>query len=186
MKYNLVIANHCISFLPQTHLHSGKTSINNQSVAINADFARQVVFLSQHLDCSERYVAAILHRVMVENPNMGPIYCLEAAIAEFHQRRRHLVDSLRFIFEAAETASMSGASPVYTRIDTFVRQELVPAVPVTGGEISLAYRIFKEIGSLENVVSKAQEAKQRAGSTSCDQGMWVLAITLSYLDYRIR
>jgi nuclear pore complex protein Nup205 len=145
--------------------------VNNQPVAVNPEFARQVIFLSQHLDCSERYVAGILHGVMAENPNVPPLNCLEVAIAEFHQRRRHLVDSLRYIFEAADAASTAEAPPVYLRMDVFVRQDLVPAVLVPGGESTLARKIFEEIKRLGKVISKAEEAKQNAGSTSYSQGM---------------
>jgi nuclear pore complex protein Nup205 len=107
---------------------------------------------------------------MAENPNIVSVNCLEVAIAEFHQRRRHLVDSLRYIFEAAEAASIGDAPPVYMRIDAFVRQDLIPPVSFPEGELSLAYRIFKEIENLGNVISKAHEAKQNAGSASRTQG----------------
>jgi Nuclear pore complex scaffold, nucleoporins 186/192/205 len=146
--------------------------VNHQLVAVNSAFARQVLFLSQRLDCSERYIADLLHVVMGENPNAGSINCLELTIAEFHRRRRHLVDVLRYILEAAEAASARDAPPVYARIDAFVRQNLIPAVMVSGGEITLANRIFCEIRDLGSVASTVQEERRGAGTTSSDQGSW--------------
>jgi len=146
-------------------VYLGKTVINGKPIAVNSDFARQVVFLSQQLECSERYVAGLLHAIMTENPNIGPVNCLELTIAEFHQRRRHLVDSLRYLFEAAEAGESSGASPMYMRIDTFVRVDLMSSVPPQDGT-SLAYKIFKEIENLGNAILKADAARKNAGSNT--------------------
>lgn len=147
----------------------GKTVVNGRSIRVNADFARLTIFLSQQLDCSEQYMAGILYTIMAENPNISPVSCVENAIAEFHERRRHLADSLRFLFEAAE-ASRSTDSEMYQRLDTFVRTELVQPQHVQGGEISMAYRIFKEIEDLGEVITRAYTARQNAGSNTVAPG----------------
>ena len=58
--------------------------VDGKPLTFNVDFAHQVLFLSQQLDCSEIYVAGLLHSVMTENPNIGSVECIEATVAEFH------------------------------------------------------------------------------------------------------
>jgi nuclear pore complex protein Nup205 len=142
---------------------SGKTVVNGRSVAVNADFARQVLFLSQQLDCSERYVAGVLHAIMSQNPNISPVSCIEAVVVEFHQRRRHLVDCLRYIFEAAELAEAGEVPRVFMRLDAFTRQHLIPAVhSPAGGDVSLASTILREMENLGNTITTVQGMKQNA------------------------
>jgi len=107
---------------------------------------------------------------MTENPNIGPVNCLEVTVAEFHQRRRHLADSLQYIFEAAEASAVSDSPILYARIDTFARQELISS-HITGSEMSLAHRIFSEIEKLGSTMSHVQAARQNAGSFSLNQGV---------------
>lgn len=144
----------------------GKTVIDGKSVTINQDFARQVLFLSQQLECSERYVAGLLNTIMSENPNIGPIKCIEFAITEFHQRRRYLADCLDYLFQAAQAAQSPNQSQVYTRIEIFLRTELIPPVPQQGGEITLAYRICREIEHLGDVIARADTARRGARSNT--------------------
>lgn len=150
----------------QQELRSGRITINGRSFAVNADFAQQAIFLAQQLKSSEKYIASILHSVMTENPNIGPVACIEATVVEFHQRRRHLVDCLRYIFEAAEMAELPDAPRLYKRLDAFSRQDLIPPTKGPGGEASLALRIFKELENLGNTVARAQQAKQCAVSNT--------------------
>lgn len=126
----------------QREIESGKPTINGKSTAVNGDFARQAIFLAQQLNCSEKYVAEVLHHVAIENPNISAVNSMELGLATFHQRRRHLVDSLRFLLEATEAAELPDAPVTYKRIARFVKGEvLVPA-----GEDSLASKIFKDLG----------------------------------------
>ncbi|KIJ60466.1 hypothetical protein HYDPIDRAFT_98637 [Hydnomerulius pinastri MD-312] len=147
----------------QRELQSGKITLNGKSLAVNADFAQQAIFLAQQLKCSEKYIASILHSIMVDNPNIGSVNSMEATVVEFHQRRRHLVDCLRYLFEAAELAQVPDAPRLYVRIEAYVRQELVKVV---GADVSLAHRIFNEIDALGTAVSQAQTAKQSAQSNT--------------------
>ncbi|KAH7909315.1 nucleoporin Nup186/Nup192/Nup205 [Hygrophoropsis aurantiaca] len=148
----------------QRELQSGKTIINGRSLAVNADFAQQAIFLGQQLGCSEKYVAGILHTVMTENPNINPVSCIESAIVEYHQRRRHLIDCLRFILEAAELAEVPDAPRMYSRLNAFVASELISESSTKG--ISLAHAILKQVESLGPVVAAAQAAKQGAPSNT--------------------
>lgn len=141
--------------------------VNGRSIAVNADFARQVLFLSQQLDCSERYVAGMLHTIMSQNPNIGSVSCIEAVIVEFHQRRRQLVDCLRYIFEAAELAEATDVPSIFVRLDAFTRRQLTPAVHApTGGDVTLALTIFREMENLGNDITKIQGMKQIAVSNT--------------------
>ncbi|KAG8215255.1 hypothetical protein J3R82DRAFT_8809, partial [Butyriboletus roseoflavus] len=150
----------------QRELHSGKIAINGRSLAVNADFAQQALFLAQHLRCSEKYIASILHTIMSDSPNISPVNLIEATIVEFHLRRRHLVDCLCYLFEAAGLAQLPDSSRLYLRLEAFVRQELVPATKSAGADASLAFRIFKEIQSLGTAVAQAQAARQNAQSNT--------------------
>jgi hypothetical protein len=116
---------------------------------------------------------------MTENPNIGPVGCIEATVVEFHQRRRHLVDCLRYIFEAAELAESPDAPRLYKRLDAFARQDLVPPTKGPGEEVSLALRIFKELENLGNTVARAQQVKQCAASnTEAPSGECCLVVQL--------
>ncbi|KAI0744751.1 nucleoporin Nup186/Nup192/Nup205 [Earliella scabrosa] len=148
----------------QRELESGKIVINGRSVAVNADFARQAVFISQQLDCSERYVAGLLQDVMTHNPNLTQEQCVEAAIMEYHTRRRDIADCLGTILQAAERAETVDASPLNQRIDMFVRQQLLQPGGRTGAGLSLAMKLFQEIHNVGNALNKTQAARQNARS----------------------
>jgi nuclear pore complex protein Nup205 len=140
--------------------------VHGKALVINSDFARQVIFLSQQLDCSERYIAGLLQIITTENPNIGTLTSVEFTIAEFHQRRRYLVDCLRIIFDAALAAGGpdSSRSRMLFRIGVFVRQDLTSPSRVADGQMPLAHRVFKEIKHLGQVISEVQVAKQTASS----------------------
>ncbi|KAJ3995979.1 nucleoporin Nup186/Nup192/Nup205 [Lentinula boryana] len=166
----------------QKEIESGKTVINGKQVAVNSDFARQVVFLSQHLECSERYVASLLHYIMTQNPNVTPVSCLELAVAEFHARRRYLVDCLRYLLEAAEAAESSEAPSLYHHLDRYVRVDLIkPQSMPSGGEIPLAYRIFQEIENIGKVIVRADNTRRSAQTNTVfpQQGEVPLFVVLS-------
>ncbi|KAF9074489.1 nucleoporin Nup186/Nup192/Nup205 [Rhodocollybia butyracea] len=169
----------------QKEIESGKTTINGKQVAVNSEFARQVVFLSQQLECSERYIAGLLHSIMAQNPNVTPVSCLELAVAEFHLRRRHLVDCLRYLLEAAEAAQSSDAPPLYRHLEKYVRHDLAIPALAGGGEIPLAYRIFKEMENLGNVIARADNARKSAQTNTVipQQGTPSLGFDISNARY---
>ncbi|KAK7055118.1 nucleoporin Nup186/Nup192/Nup205 [Favolaschia claudopus] len=143
----------------QRELESGKTVLNGRPAAVNADFARQAVFLSQQLETSERYVAGVLHSVTAGNPNIQAVDCIEETIAEFHKRRRHLVDCLTYILEGAEAADPSSKASLLWRLWQFVDKDLLPPV---GSELTLAQRLVREVQNLGNLIAKADAARKGA------------------------
>ena len=110
---------------------------------------------------------------MTGNPNITPVSCIELTIANYHQRRRDLVDSLKFLLEATEVAESSEASPSYQRVAKFVKSELLTGTRGLPGDITLASQSFKEMENLEGLLVKAEAAKRNAGSNTvvpCGQG----------------
>lgn len=110
-------------------------------------------------------MAGVLHHVMLDNPNIGPVQCMELTVATFHQRRRDLVDSLRFLLEATEASELPDASIVYQRLGTFVKAELLPGSR-SGSEPTMARKVFKEIEQLDVLIGKADTARKNAGSNT--------------------
>ncbi|KAF5375401.1 hypothetical protein D9615_007995 [Tricholomella constricta] len=162
----------------QKEIESGRTIIDGKQVAVNSDFARQAIFLSQQLDCSERYVAGLLYNVMAENPNIDPIHCLEVTIAEFHQRRRDLVDCLDLLFKAFEAAEAPNPPSIVQHLAEFVNNQLICGIKQEDDVFGL--RIFKAIDSLEAVLVNADNARKNAGSTTVLAQGPQASITLGY------
>ncbi|CAL1713365.1 unnamed protein product [Somion occarium] len=146
----------------QRELESGKITIRGRSTAVNTDFARQAIFVSEQLDVSERYIAEIMYEVTLSVPNFSPERLVEQTLLNFHIRRRHIADCLRFLFEAAELSERPDAPPLFHRLNTFLRQNLLP--PPKPQEAPLATKLFKEIENLEVNMSKTLNARQNAGS----------------------
>ena len=161
---------------------TGKIVLNGRSVAVNADFAKQAVFISQQLDCSERYVAGLLQDVMTHNPNLSQAQCIEAAIMEYHTRRREIAECLGTILQAAERAETADASPLQQRLDMFVRQQLLNIGGRAGAGLSLAMKVFQEIHNVGNALNKAQVARQNAKSETIppSQGTFPVCSHRSY------
>ncbi|KAK2465538.1 hypothetical protein APHAL10511_002430 [Amanita phalloides] len=145
-------------------VESGRITIDGRKVAVNADFARQVVFLSEQLECSERYVASLLQSVMAENPNIPPVSCLEATVTQFHQRRRHLVDSLRYLFEASDAAERTELGSTFRRLEKFVYSELAEYMDPAGG--SIATKIYREMDRIDGQLLKALTTRRNAVSNT--------------------
>lgn len=123
------------------------------------------MFLSEQLECSERYIASLLQSVMAENPNITPINCIEVTVAQFHQRRRHIVDSLRYLLEAADVAEKSEAGSTFRRLEQFVRLELIDQGSARHGD-SLPTKIFKEVECIDGQFTRALAARRNAVSNS--------------------
>ncbi|EIN05826.1 hypothetical protein PUNSTDRAFT_137309 [Punctularia strigosozonata HHB-11173 SS5] len=190
----------------QRELESGKTTIDGKTLAVNVDFARQAIFLSQHLECSERVVSALLHDVAVHNPNITPAECVEATLLEYHKRRRDLVDCLRYILEAAMVAENDEAPTLFKRLDVFVRQGLLPkdkapgqgsgALGTSQGATFFA-KLMNEVENLGKTIAQVEAAKQNAVSNTtipsqaqqgvnATLGADILSIRLSSLAYERR
>ncbi|TDL27118.1 hypothetical protein BD410DRAFT_714859 [Rickenella mellea] len=139
-------------------LESGKIQVNGRPLAVNSDFARQVAFLSQQLNCSERFCAGLLHTVLSENPNIDQVQAVEKSVVEFHHTRRDLADCLRFIFEAASVAQQGHASRLHVQLNEFARRHLITAE----GDKSLGNKVFAEIANLGDAITAAKAAVTNA------------------------
>ncbi|KAG6907715.1 hypothetical protein DXG01_007628 [Tephrocybe rancida] len=148
----------------QKEIESGRTVINGKNVAVNTDFARQSIFLSQQLDCSERYVAEVLYNVMSENPNIDTLHCLEVSIAHFHQRRRDLVDCVDLLIQAVHAASAPNPSSSILNLSEFVTNQLIYGIKQ--GDDLWGIRIFREVDGFDAVLSKADNTRKSAGSAT--------------------
>ncbi|PCH43029.1 hypothetical protein WOLCODRAFT_121398 [Wolfiporia cocos MD-104 SS10] len=145
----------------QRELESGKIQMHGRSVVVNPDFARQTIFISQQLDCSERYVAEILRDVMTDDPHLTPERAIESAILEFHRRRRDMADCLRYMLEAADAGQISCPTKLFSDVGDFVRQDLLDG---SAGSLTLPERLFQELYKLGDALGKAQTARQNARS----------------------
>ncbi|KAF7320904.1 Nucleoporin [Mycena chlorophos] len=145
----------------QRELESGKIALNGRTVAVNADFTRQVLFLAQQLEVSERYIASLMHAITTDAPNLEPVDLLEATVSLFHQRRRELAQCLGYLLQIAEAAEASNTPSVFTKIWDFVQRDLFP-VPSTPTQPSLSQRIVKELQNLGNAMAKADAARKGA------------------------
>ena len=167
-------------YLRRVNWHVGRITIDGRRVGVNEDFARQVMFLSEQLECSERYIASLLQSVMADNPNITPVNCIEVTVAQFHQRRRHIVDSLRYLLEAADVVEQSEAA-TFRRLQQFVRLELIDQGSTRHGD-SLSTKIFKEVERIDGQFTRALTARRNAVSNSTApsrQGMLYFPCVLS-------
>ena len=138
-------------------------------MVVNADFAKQAVFVAQQLECSERYTAGLLHTVLVQNPNVSPIDSIEHTLLEYHTYRRRFVDCLRYLFQAV-FLSLADSNPLYHQLANYVRYQLIPPSPTTKAHLTV--KILAHIQSLDHELSKIRTALQNAGSnTQINNGM---------------
>ncbi|KAH8115108.1 nucleoporin Nup186/Nup192/Nup205 [Phellopilus nigrolimitatus] len=175
----------------QREIESGRVVVDGHPLQVNAEFARQVAFISQQLNCSERYCAGFLHSVLTENPTINQIEAVEQAILAFHETRRELADCLRFVFEAADAAEKADALPVHARLNDFVKRQLVGST----SEGSVAYHIFAELNNSGAAIANARAAVTNAVSNTnvpgpqggnANLGHAVLAARLESLLYERR
>lgn len=136
--------------------------IDGRPIAVNAEFARQVAFLAQQLNCSERFLAGVLHTVLTDNPTIGQVQAVELVVIEYHRIRRDLADCLSFIFEAAVVAQKGYGPAVHGRVNEFAKRQLVGG----GADGSLAYRVFAELERLGTAIADARRAVTNAVSNT--------------------
>ena len=151
-------------------------------MAVNADFAKQAVFVAQQLECSERYAAGLLHTVLVHNPNVSPIDSIEYTLLEYHTYRRRFVDCLRCLFQAVFLSLTGDSNPLYHQLANYVRHQLIPPSPTTT-RAHLTAKILVHIQSLDQKLSNIQTAIRNAGSnTQINNGTstrtWCLNLTI--------
>ncbi|EPQ55766.1 hypothetical protein GLOTRDRAFT_115998 [Gloeophyllum trabeum ATCC 11539] len=166
-------------------LESGKIVVNGRQLAVNQDFCRQVLFLSEQLDASERYCAELLHAVETESPNLNAVAAVERAILLHHRRRRDLGECLRLIFEACEVADIQGSPRIYSAIRAFAREYVLPPRPdAKHDDLGLTHRIFNTLEALGTELAKAHNARQTATSNTVivpEPAQEVLDVRCEYL-----
>lgn len=133
-------------------------------MAVNADFAKQAVFVAQQLECSESYAAGLLHTVLVQNPNVSPIDSIELTLLEHHTYRRQFVDCLQYLFQAVFLSLSDDPNPLYHQLANYVRHQLI--TPPSATKKPLTANILARIQSLDQQLSKIQTAVQNAGSNT--------------------
>ena len=129
-------------------------------MAVNADFSRQVIFISQQLDCSEQYTAELLHDVMSHNPNLTGDRCVETTILEYHTRRRHVAECLKYVLDAAFASQQPDAPALYHRLEAFVREQMLNRP----GPSNFTEKLLNEVDSLTQTLNKVNVDRQNAGS----------------------
>ena len=75
---------------------------------MNQDFAQGVIFLSEQLECSEKYCAELLNRVSTREPNLDLLRRLELAVEEHHEKRHTILNILTRLLEALSTWRRAG------------------------------------------------------------------------------
>lgn len=143
----------------RTLIHfSGRIEIDGHPLTVNANFASQVKFIAQLLDCSERHCATLLHSVLSENPTINQVEAVEQSVLAYHRVRRELTDCLQFIFQAVEVAQNGSSIPTYIRINEYAQKQLI------GGDKkeNLAYKIFAEMDKLGSAIVNAKVAVTNA------------------------
>ncbi|KAH8101334.1 nucleoporin Nup186/Nup192/Nup205 [Cristinia sonorae] len=145
----------------QRAVESGKTTIRGKPMALNADFSRQVIFISQQLDCSEQYAAELLHDVMSSHPNLVEDRCLEATVLEHHTRRRQVAECLKYVFEAAVASQYPDAPPLLHRLELFVREQLLSR---QGSTTTLTEKLLNEVDRIGEALNVVNTDRQNAGS----------------------
>lgn len=146
--------------------YAGKITINGTQVAVNSDFARQVLFLAQQLDCSEKYIASVLHGVVKKHVNLSPVETIEATVTEYHARRRDLVNAIQYLLAAALRGESRDASSTTQRLAKFVTKDILPPVQTPAGETTLATKIFRAIEQLDASIARADVAVKNATSNT--------------------
>ncbi len=139
---------------------TGKVSINGKQVAINADFANQVNFISQQLNCSERIVSGLLLDVVAENPNLTAPRYVDMVLLEYHLRRRQLTDCLRLIFEAVNLDDPN-ANPTVSRMLHYAMIDL-NAAPASPSQSSFSSVLLREIDFLSTTLEATENARRSA------------------------
>ncbi|KAF8918329.1 nucleoporin Nup186/Nup192/Nup205 [Mucidula mucida] len=141
-------------------VQSGKVSIHGKQVAINADFANQVNFISQQLNCSERIVSGLLLDVVAENPNLTAPRYVDMVLLEYHLRRRQLTDCLRLIFEAVNLDDPN-ANPTVSRMLHYAMTDL-NAAPASPSQSSFSSVLLREIDFLSTTLEATENARRSA------------------------
>lgn len=111
---------------------------------MNQDFAQGVIFLSEQLECSEKYCAELLNRVSTREPNLDLLRRLELAVEEHHEKRQTILNILTRLLEALSAWRQIGAGVELELIARIAEQGLAIVQEGRPGE-RLIDKLLKEI-----------------------------------------
>jgi nuclear pore complex protein Nup205 len=91
---------------------------------VNQNFAQGVIFLSEQLECSEKYCAELLNRVSTREPNLDLLRRLELAVEEHHEKRQTTLNILTRLLEALSAWRQVGTSVEFDLLARIAEQGL--------------------------------------------------------------
>lgn len=111
---------------------------------MNQDFAQGVIFLSEQLECSEKYCAELLNRVSTREPNLDLLRRLELAVEEHHEKRQTILNILTRLLEALSAWRQTGAGVEFDLLVRIAEQGLAFVQEGPPGE-KLVNKLLREI-----------------------------------------
>ena len=123
---------------------------DGKSLAVNQDFAQGVIFLSEQLECSEKYCAELLNRVSTREPNLDLLRRLELSVEEHHEKRQTILNILTRLLEALSAWRRAGAGVELDLLARIAEQGLAFVQEGQAGQ-KLVDKLLKE-----TVVAKRQ------------------------------
>ena len=114
---------------------------NGKSLAVNQDFAQGVIFLSEQLECSEKYCAELLNRVSTREPHLDLLRRLELS---HHEKRQTILNILNRLLEALSAWRQAGAGIDFDLLARIAEQGPAFVQEEPPGE-KLINKPFKEI-----------------------------------------
>ena len=116
---------------------------------MNQDFAQGVIFLSEQLECSEKYCAELLNRVSTREPNLDLLRRLELAVEEHHEKRQTILNILTRLLEALSAWRQVGAGIEFDLLARVAEQGLALVQEGQPGD-KLINKLLKEIVVVKN------------------------------------
>ena len=111
---------------------------------MNQDFAQGVIFLSEQLECSEKYCAELLNRVSTREPNLDLLRRLELAVEEHHEKRQTILNILTRLLEALSAWRQVGVGVEFDLVARIAEQGLAFVQEGQPGQ-KLVNKLLKEI-----------------------------------------
>jgi len=111
---------------------------------VNQDFAQGVIFLSEQLECSEKYCAELLNRVSTREPNLDLLRRLELAVEEHHEKRQTILNILTRLLEALSAWRQVGVGVEFDLVARIAEQGLAFVQEGQPGQ-KLVNKLLKEI-----------------------------------------
>lgn len=157
-----------------SYLHTGKAKIAGQTLAINASFATEAIFLANSLDVSELHCAEIIEGLMRNDPNLVPDQRIEKAIHIFHSRRSTLLATLNLILTGSKEEEASGRGDL---LKSFAASQLFGGEPLAlsgGRRGALGEKLLEEMDKVGRTSAKVASTIRDAKSDTNLKGILIL------------